>query len=37
MKTSYYKLYGDDENSVSIAAKCPAWYSGREYKKLAPK
>lgn len=38
MKTSYYSKIGNDcKNSVSIAAKCPDFYKGREYKKLAPK
>lgn len=36
MKTSYYSKY-KGENAVSIAAKCPFWYKGKEYKKLAPK
>lgn len=36
MNTSYYKKY-KGENAVSIAGKCPPWYTGREYKKLAPK
>jgi len=37
MKTSYYSKSGNDPNAVSIAAKCPSFYKGREYKKLAPK
>ena len=38
MKTSYYSKYnGKSPNAVSIAAKAPSWYKGREYKKLAPK
>ena len=37
MKTSYYSKSGNHPNAVSIAAKCPAFYKGREYKKLAPK
>lgn len=36
MKTSYYSKSAKDPNAVSIAAKCPVWYTGREYKKLAP-
>ena len=36
MKTSYFAKY-KGENAVSISAKCPDWYKGREYKKLAPK
>jgi len=35
MQTSYYAKY-KGENAVSIAGKCPSWYKGREYKKLAP-
>ena len=35
MQTSYYAKY-KGENAVSIAGKCPTWYKGREYKKLAP-
>ncbi len=37
MKTSYYSKSSNDKNAVSIAAKCPDFYEGREYKKLAPK
>jgi len=41
MKTSYFsklsKLDKNYSNIVSIAAKCPDFYKGREYKKLAPK
>ena len=37
MKTSYFKLASNYKNTVSIAAKAPTWYKGREYKKLAPK
>jgi hypothetical protein len=37
MKTSYYYEKAKDLNAVSIAAKAPSWYKGREYKKLAPK
>jgi len=36
MQTSYYAKY-KGKNAVSIAGKCPTWYKGREYKKLAPK
>lgn len=36
MQTSYYAKY-KGENAVSIAGKCPSWYKGREYKKLAPR
>lgn len=37
MKTSYYSKSAKNPNAVSIAAKSPSWYDGREYKKLAPK
>jgi hypothetical protein len=37
MKTSYYYKKAKDPNAVSIAAKAPTWFKGREYKKLAPK
>ena len=37
MQTSYYAKSAKNLNAVSIAAKCPDWYKGREYKKLAPK
>ena len=37
MKTSYYSKNAENPNAISIAAKCPEWYKGREYKKLAPK
>lgn len=37
MKTSYYAKSGNNINAVSIAGKCPPWFSGRQYKKLAPK
>jgi hypothetical protein len=36
MKTSYFSKY-KGSNAVSIAAKCPSGFSGRQYKKLAPK
>ena len=36
MQTSYYSKYSG-EHAVSIAGRCPEWYKGREYKKLAPK
>jgi len=35
MNTSYYAKYKGD-NAVSIAARCPHWFTGRQYKKLAP-
>ena len=38
MKTSNYWTIGkDNSKAVSIAGRAPDWYSGREYKKLAPK
>ena len=39
MKTSnFWKIDKNNiDNYVSIAGKCPNWYKGREYKKLAPK
>jgi len=36
LNTSYFAKY-KGENAVSIAGKCPEWFKGREYKKLAPK
>ncbi len=39
MFTSYFnkhKLHNFD-NVISIAGKCPDWYTGKEYKILAPK
>jgi hypothetical protein len=36
MQTSYFAKY-KGENGVSIAGKCPTWFKGRQYKKLAPK
>ena len=36
MNTSYFAKY-KGENTVSIAGKCPDWFKGRQYKKLAPK
>jgi uncharacterized protein (DUF488 family) len=36
MNTSYFSKYKGD-NGISIAAKCPFWFKGKEYKKLAPK
>lgn len=37
MKTSNYRISGKDPNAVSIAGRAPNWYTGRQYKKLAPK
>ena len=36
MKTSYFAKSGKNKNNVSIAQGEPKWYTGREYKKLAP-
>lgn len=36
MLTSYYARSANHPNAVSIAGRCPEWYHGREYKKLAP-
>lgn len=36
MHTSYYAKSAKHPNAVSIAGRCPAWYLGRQYKKLAP-
>lgn len=35
--TSNYSKNGTHPNAVSIAGRCPEWYTGRQYKKLAPK
>ncbi|MCD6434899.1 MAG: hypothetical protein J7L15_00700 [Clostridiales bacterium] len=37
MKTSYYSKSSNNPSAVSIAAKSPDFYKGREYKKLSPK
>jgi uncharacterized protein (DUF488 family) len=37
MHTSYFAKSSKHPNAVSIAAKAPDWFSGRQYKKLAPK
>jgi hypothetical protein len=37
MNTSNYSRSASNPNAVSIAGKCPYWYTGREYKDLAPK
>lgn len=37
MNTSYYSKSGKDPNAVSIAGRAPDWYTGRQYKKLAPR
>lgn len=36
MNTSYFAKY-KGENAVSIAGKAPEWFTGRQYKALAPK
>ncbi len=36
MHTSYYAKVKDNPNAVSIAGYPPKWYTGRQYKKLAP-
>jgi uncharacterized protein (DUF488 family) len=36
MNTSYYAKSAKHPNAVSIAGKAPGWYTGRQYKKLAP-
>ena len=35
--SSFFNVNKNDDNLVSIAVKAPEWYTGREYKKLAPK
>jgi len=35
--TSYFSNIKNVENPISIAGKCPDFYKGPEYKKLAPK
>lgn len=37
MNTSYYAKSAKHPNAVSIAGKAPSWFTGRQYKKLAPK
>ena len=37
MKTSYFTRAGYYPNAISIAGKAPDWFTGRQYKKLAPK
>lgn len=36
MHTSYFAKSGNHPNAVSIAGRAPSWYTGRQYKKLAP-
>ncbi len=35
--TSNFSKRGYDVNACSISGKCPEWFTGMEYKKLAPK
>ena len=37
MNTSYFAKSANHPNAVSICAKAPDWYHGRQYKALAPK
>ena len=37
MFTSYFAKNANHKNAVSICGKCPDWYKGKQYKKLAPK
>ena len=37
MYTSYFSKSAKHPNAVSIAGKAPHWYTGRQYKILAPK
>lgn len=37
MNTSYYAKSSNNFYAVSIAGRAPLWYTGREYRKLAPK
>jgi len=37
MFTSYHNKSGRSPNAISISGRAPDWYSGREYKILAPK
>jgi len=36
MNTSYFSKSSKNPNAVSIARSSPVWYTGQEYKKLAP-
>jgi uncharacterized protein (DUF488 family) len=36
MNTSYFAKSAKHPNAVSISGRSPEWYTGREYKKLAP-
>lgn len=37
MNTSYYSKSWQHPNAVSIAGKCPEFYTGRQFRALAPK
>ncbi len=37
MNTSNYRKSGTHPDAVSIAGAAPDWYTGRQYKKLAPR
>jgi len=37
MNTSYFAIQSKNPNAVSIAGKAPEWFTGKEYKLLAPK
>jgi hypothetical protein len=37
VRTSYFARLKDIDNPVSISGKAPDWYTGPEYKVLAPK
>lgn len=36
MNTSYFAKNAKHPNAVAICAKVPDWFTGRQYKKLAP-
>src|SRR5574344_2351217 len=39
MKTSYYAMMRQNPMKcpISVAGKCPSWYTGKQFKTLAPK
>lgn len=37
MYTSYFEKVKNNPKAVSIAGRAPVWFTGRQYKKLAPK
>lgn len=37
MNTSYFAFAHDNPNAVSIAGEAPAFFKGRQFKKLAPR